>query len=144
MKTESFQRFTVTCSKKWNWSIFHSLLKTRKFRNIWQIFTMMIRVKFFSLTLPLRGKYPNTNFFLARIQKNTDQKKRRIWTLFTQCTKNEFRDIFTIKCIMPVNVSWWFHQKTQRQWKRDGRRGLQFETEKDLVTKIRTVQLNRL
>ena len=28
---------------------------------------------------------PNTEFFLARIQKNTDQKKLRIWPIFTQC-----------------------------------------------------------
>ena len=28
---------------------------------------------------------PNTEFFLVRIRQNTDQKKLRIWTLFTQC-----------------------------------------------------------
>ena len=32
----------------------------------------------------LRGKCPNTEFFLARIQGNTNQKKIRIRTLFTQ------------------------------------------------------------
>ena len=31
----------------------------------------------------LREKCPNTEFFLVRIQENTDQKKLRIWTLFT-------------------------------------------------------------
>ena len=47
------------------------------------------------LKLPLRGKCPNTDFFLARIflysvriQENTDQKKLRIWTLFTQCLED--------------------------------------------------------
>ena len=41
---------------------------------------------------PLREKCPNTEFFLVsiflysiRIQENTDQKKLRIWTFFTQC-----------------------------------------------------------
>ena len=40
----------------------------------------------------LREKCPNTECFLVRIflysvriQENTDQKKFRIWTLFTQC-----------------------------------------------------------
>ena len=32
----------------------------------------------------LRGKCPNTEFFLARMQGNTNQKKIRIRTLFTQ------------------------------------------------------------
>ena len=42
--------------------------------------------------MTLREKCPNTELFLARIflclvqiQENTDQKKLRIWTLFTQC-----------------------------------------------------------
>ena len=30
-------------------------------------------------------KYSNTELFLVRIQENTDQKKLRIWALFTQC-----------------------------------------------------------
>ena len=32
----------------------------------------------------LREKCPNTEVFLVRIQEITDQKKLRIWTLFTQ------------------------------------------------------------
>ena len=36
-------------------------------------------------TIKLREKCPNTEFFLARMRENTDQKKLRIWTLFTQC-----------------------------------------------------------
>ena len=42
--------------------------------------------------ITLREKCLNTEFFLVRkspfsvrIQENTDQKKLRIWTLFTQC-----------------------------------------------------------
>ena len=38
------------------------------------------------ISLPLRKKGPNTECFLVRIQENTDQKKLRILTLFTQCT----------------------------------------------------------
>ena len=34
--------------------------------------------------MSLREKCPNTEFFLVRIRQNTDQKKLRIWTLFTQ------------------------------------------------------------
>ena len=49
--------------------------------------------------LAQREKCPNTEFFLVRIQENTDQKKLRIWTLFKQCrhmlrlqfSKNVFR-----------------------------------------------------
>ena len=44
------------------------------------------------IPLTLREKCSNTEFFLVRIflysdriQKNTDQKKLRLWTLFTQC-----------------------------------------------------------
>ena len=33
----------------------------------------------------LRENCPNTEFFLVRIQENTDQKKICIWTLFMQC-----------------------------------------------------------
>ena len=32
----------------------------------------------------LREKYPSTEFFLVRIQEDTDQKKLGIWTLFAQ------------------------------------------------------------
>ena len=35
--------------------------------------------------ITLREKCPNTDFFLVLLQKNTEQKKLRIWTLFTQC-----------------------------------------------------------
>ena len=44
------------------------------------------------LTITLREKSPNMEFFLVfiflysvRIQENTDKKKLRIWTFFTQC-----------------------------------------------------------
>ena len=47
----------------------------------------------------LREKYPNTEFFLGRIslysvqiQENTDQKKLRIWTLFTTTKTNDRND----------------------------------------------------
>ena len=69
-------------------------------------------MKFPTLTLPLHEKCPNTKFFLVRIsphldwirrdtysvwmQENTDQKKLRIWTLFTQCYIIH-RRILTIK-----------------------------------------------
>ena len=38
----------------------------------------------------LREKCPNMEFFLIQMRENTDQKKLRIWTHFTQC------DIFNI------------------------------------------------
>ena len=38
----------------------------------------------FTATETLCGKYPNTEFFLVRIQENTDQKEICIWTFFTQ------------------------------------------------------------
>ena len=34
---------------------------------------------------PHSAKRRNTQLLLVRIRKNTDQKKLRIWTLFTQC-----------------------------------------------------------
>ena len=45
------------------------------------------------VSLALGEKCPNTKFFLVRIQENTDQKKLRIWTLFTQ-SKNKNRENF--------------------------------------------------
>ena len=39
---------------------------------------------------PQYEKCPNTEFFLVRIQVNTDQKKLPIWTLFTKWTLNAF------------------------------------------------------
>ena len=54
-----------------------------------------------SVSLTLREKCPNTEFFLVpiflysvRIQENTDQKKLRIWTLFTQCNAYLKRDLY--------------------------------------------------
>ena len=38
----------------------------------------------FTATETLCGKCPNTEFFLVRIQENTDQKEICIWTFFTQ------------------------------------------------------------
>ena len=42
----------------------------------------------------MRGKCINTEFFLVRIQENTDQEKLRIWTLFTQCMNTEYLEKF--------------------------------------------------
>ena len=41
----------------------------------------------FRITISLCEKCPNNEFFLVRIlmRENADQKKLRIWTLFTQC-----------------------------------------------------------
>ena len=36
----------------------------------------------------LREKYPNKEFFLVRVLLYSDQKKHRIWTLFTQTIAN--------------------------------------------------------
>ena len=38
-----------------------------------------------SLYVSLREKCLNTEFSLVRMGENTDKKKPRIWTLFTQC-----------------------------------------------------------
>ena len=59
------------------------------------------RGRFFSLLniweLALREKCPNTEFFLVRMQENTDQKKLRIWTLFMQGWESEiFREFLKI------------------------------------------------
>ena len=50
------------------------------------------------LKLSLREKCPDTEFFLARIQENTDLKKLRIWALFAQ-------RFSVIPQIMPSNNS---------------------------------------
>ena len=70
----------------------------------------------------VREKCPKTEFFLVsiflysvRIQKNTDQKKLRIWTLFTQCkcmqvSLNTFRVYFRItgQELPEVAIRKWF------------------------------------
>ena len=59
---------------------------------------LILRINFFSISmeLSLREKCPNRSYFLVpiflylfEIQENTDQKKLRIWTLFTQCIIRE-------------------------------------------------------
>ena len=40
---------------------------------------------FSSLADALHEECPNTEFFVVRIQENTDQQKLRIWTFSTQC-----------------------------------------------------------
>ena len=69
--------------------------------NFDDLFRVAVGFNFFSINIPkngialsiysLREKCPNTEFFLVRIflysvriQENTNQKKLRIWTLFTQ------------------------------------------------------------
>ena len=56
-----------------------------------------------SLSLTLREKFPNTEFFMVRIflysvqiQENTDHKKLRIRTLSTQCNAYLKRDLYII------------------------------------------------
>ena len=51
-------------------------------------------------TTSLREKSPNTKFFLlrkspysVRIRENADQKKLRIWTLFTRCFGNTLENV---------------------------------------------------
>ena len=70
----------------------------------------------------LRQKSPNTEFFLVRIQENTDQKKLRIWTLFRQWNLiGAFRSVRSLfsssypqiaTCIPEWNIqnSWKAHQ----------------------------------
>ena len=59
------------------------------------------------LYMPLREKCPNTEFFLVRIQENTDQKKLRIWTLFTQwhIQKHGYMYIFLFHEQISFNLS---------------------------------------
>ena len=62
------------------------------------------------LKLTLREKCPNTEFFLVRIfphsdwiRENMDQKKLRIWTLFTQCNiKNT--ESWSWHCVKSVHI----------------------------------------
>ena len=56
------------------------------------------------LQLPLRKKCPNMEFSLVRIflysdwtKENTDQKKLRIWTLFTQCANQSDANGLSLK-----------------------------------------------
>ena len=58
----------------------------------WLFISKISILIFFSLLVSLRENCPNTEFFLVcifphldRIQENTDHKKLRIWTFFTQC-----------------------------------------------------------
>ena len=68
----------------------------------------------FFLTISLREKFSNTEFFLVRIfphsdwirslriakcEKNTDHKKHRIWTLFTQYFISAGKDLTTLNNI---------------------------------------------
>ena len=48
------------------------------------------------LGITLRKKCPNTEFFLVRIFLYSDQKKLRIWIIFTECIPD---NIFHMECI---------------------------------------------
>ena len=102
--------FCKRCSVIWRcffpvsiqvWSVFQlEICKS------WCFTSLCIKTLILLMILPLRKKCPNTKFFLVRIflysdwirrlrskspypvriQENTDQKKLRIWTLFTQCS----------------------------------------------------------
>ena len=61
------------------------------YSNLWGKFLRLFIFQWMQVWLkritPLREKCPNTEFFYRvnlRIQENTDQKKLRIWTLFTK------------------------------------------------------------
>ena len=55
----------------------------------------------------LSEKFLNTEFFLVRIFPHSDQKRLRIWTLFTQWQKIERRHT-----VIWASVSWSFSNKT--------------------------------
>ena len=83
---ESFSSRAFNWSKK-NGTYWHVVLTTHFF----VLFLWDIAVSDFCLLETLREKCPNTEFFLVRIfpyldwiRENTNQKKLRIWTLFTQ------------------------------------------------------------
>ena len=57
----------------------------QRFLNIMTIWLLSPYNPFF-LQKPLRGKCPNTKFFLVHIFQHLDQKKLCIWTIFTQWT----------------------------------------------------------
>ena len=77
----------------WKGSMF-SEWNGEQFPSAWKI-TDLVEVKYYWCsfkyyqTLALRKKCPNTEFFLVRIFQHSDQKKLRIWTLFTQCNCTE-------------------------------------------------------
>ena len=61
------------------------------------------------MRLSLPEKCPNTEFFLirifphsARIRENTDQKKLRLWTHFTQCICNVSRNYYNKSRILKL------------------------------------------
>ena len=43
--------------------------------------------------------------YSVRIQENTDQKKLRIWTLFTQCTPKDLVTYSLLVCMFSINRS---------------------------------------
>ena len=67
-----------------------------------QLPDLTIDSKEFRAYLTLREKCPNTEFFLVRIFRHSDQKKLRIWTLFTQCN----RGLEYIWLDLPIHIYW--------------------------------------
>ena len=96
--------------------------------------------KYFSLLfsvvnqqLTLREKYPTTELFLVciflysdwirrftpysvRIQEDTDEKKPRIWTLFTQCNHRSF---WHFNMIRMTSLNFYFRSKMVQHKSRD-------------------------
>ena len=84
------------------WSVFQILLASC----VW-----ILSLAFSHYILSLREKCPNTEFFLVRIFQWSDQKKLRIWTLFTQYTwsgliKNSIalHSTYPIKACKPTKI----------------------------------------
>ena len=73
------------------------ILNARAILVIWNL-DALVYDKFTSQPDTLREKCPKTEFFLVRIQKNKDQKKLRIWTLFTQ------RQLVELHVICPLTL----------------------------------------
>ena len=57
----------------------------------------------------LREKCPNTEFLLVRIFLYSDQKKLRIWTLFTQCQCSLFLNFFWYSAAPYTKPSQYLH-----------------------------------
>ena len=59
--------------------------------NFWNLEVFFWQIISKSTILSPREKYPNTEFFLARIFLHSDQKKHRIWAHFSLCLFSEIK-----------------------------------------------------
>ena len=109
-----------TLTKQWALFVFGLFITSIVIYTIFQFFVTPFKIVKIASR---REKCSNTEFFMVRIQENTDQKKLCTWTLFTQCfflwnlreTVNLAR-LSSMKSLATLGRSGFLQRTSMMQW----------------------------